>query len=360
MNPSPEILNELKAISPLLAGIEKINVFQVPDGYFNELHLRIADYAILNNTSAVDNINKRSLQQVPTGYFDSLSDSILAKIKVTYPESAEEELRQLSPTLYTLKDKNVFSVPDGYFESFAENVGGRLKLQPANVESAEEELRSLSPILYALKGENVFSVPDDYFASFAGDVVGRLKLQPASVESAEEELRSLSPILYALKGENVFSVPDGYFESFAGNVAEKLKPQPARIITMKKRNSWWKYAAAAIVTGAVVISSLQIFNSSPGNNSGKSVAAGSGLSADVKASFQYKTEDDLNAGIAKLSDDDIIKYLEKNGNVMDEESLTNNTDVSEMPSQADYLNDENTLNTYLDKIDAVTTDKSNP
>ena len=88
MNPAPEILNELKAISPLLASLEKINVFKVPEGYFNELHLRIADYARLNHTSAVDNINKRNLQQVPPGYFDTLSDAILAKVKTTYPESA--------------------------------------------------------------------------------------------------------------------------------------------------------------------------------------------------------------------------------------------------------------------------------
>jgi hypothetical protein len=306
MNPSPEILNELKAISSLLAGLEKINVFQVPEGYFNELHLRIADYAILNNTSPVDNINKRNLQQVPPGYFDTLSDSILAKVKATYPESAEEELRRLSPMLCALKGYNVFSVPDGYFESFTPGIVERLKPQPANPESAEEELCRLSPMLSGLKG-------------------------------------------------NVFSVPDGYFESFAGDVVERLKPQPAKIITMKKGNSWWKYAAAAVVAGAIAVSSLQIFNGSPDMNTGKS-----GLPDYVQASFQYKTEDDLNAGIAKLSDDDIIKYLEKNGNIMDNELLTNNTDVSEMPSETDYLTDENTLNTYLDKINAETTDKSKP
>src|SRR3978361_1869001 len=102
MNLSPEIFEELKAISPLLAGLERINVFQVPEGYFNGLNLRIADYAILNNTSAVDNINKRTLQQVPAGYFDTLSDSILAKVRAAYPESAEDELRKLSPVLYNL------------------------------------------------------------------------------------------------------------------------------------------------------------------------------------------------------------------------------------------------------------------
>jgi hypothetical protein len=358
MNLSTEILNELKAISPLLADLEKINVFQVPEGYFNELHLRIADYAILNDTSAVDNTNKRNLQQVPMGYFDTLSDSILAKVKAAYPESAEEELRRLSPLLYALKGENVFSVPDGYFEFFAENVVERLMPQAAHPESAEEELRGLSPLLYALKGENVFSVPDGYFEFFAENVMERLKPQAANPETAEVELRRFFPMLYPLKG-NLFSVPEGYFESFAEDVVERLKPQPAKIITMKRRNSWWKYAAAAVVTGAIAVSSLLIFNA-PGMNIEKSVAIESKLSPDVKASFQYKTEDDLNAGIAKLSDDDIVKYLEKNGDIMDNELLTNNTDVSEMPSQSDYLTDENTLNTYLDKIDAETGDKLNP
>jgi len=151
-----------------------------------------------------------------------------------------------------------------------------------------------------------------------------------------------------------FSVPDGYFEAFAGDVARKLKPEPARVITMKKRASWWKYAAAAVISGTIAITSLQIFNGSA------KMGGKSRLPGYVEASFQYKTEADLNAGIAKLADDDIIKYLEKNGNIMDNELLINDADVSGMPSEKDYLTDENTLNTYLNKIDAESTDKSKP
>ncbi len=254
---SPEILNELKGISPLLANMEKINVFHVPEGYFDDLHFRIANYAMLNDTGETE-VDETSLPQVPAGYFDTLSDQILSKIKTIY------------------------------------------------------------------------------------------------FESAEEELRKLSSMLYALQGENVFKVPRGYFESFADDVMEKIKPQPAKIVTMKSRKSWLKYAAAAVVTGAITITSLQIFNSSPGN---KFIAS---VSPDINASFQYKTEAQVDAGIAKLSDDEIIKYLENNGNVMDNELLTNNTDVSEMPSQSDYLTDENTLNAYLDKIDAGAANKSTP
>ncbi len=263
MNHSLEILNELKGISPLLAGMEKTNVFHVPEKYFDELHLRIANYVMLNNTTGSE-IKKENIQQVPIGYFDSLSDQILSKVKSIY------------------------------------------------------------------------------------------------FESAEEELRNLSPMLYALKGENVFIVPKNYFDSLAEEVVEKVKPQPAKIVSMKSGNRWWKYAAAAIVTGAIVITSLQIFNVSPGGKNSSANTQYASLPDYVQASFEYKTEEQLDAGIAKLSDDEIIKYLEKNGNVMDNELLTNNTDVSEMPSQSDYLTDENTLNKYLDQIDAKAAVKLNP
>jgi hypothetical protein len=301
MQNSPEILNELMAVSPLIAGLDKVNVFKVPEGYFNELHLRITDFTIINNTSSPDNTNATNLQQVPEGYFDSLSDSILAKVKIAYSENTEIE-----------RD---------------------------------------SALLQSLKGINVFTIPNGYFDALTDSVLSKTKTSHA--EKAEEELRDISPMLYSIKGENVFTVPNGYFESFADEIIEKIKPQPAKVITMKKRTSWFKYAAAAVVAGIISVTSLQIFNNSHNSDV-------SSLPADVQISFKYKTQDDINNGIAKLSDDDIAKYLEKNGNALDNELLTNNADVSEMPGTTDYLNDANTLNNYLDKIDAENVGKLTP
>lgn len=303
MKNSPEILNELMTISPLLAGIDKVNVLQVPEGYFNELHLRITDFAILNNTSPGENVIKRNIRDVPEGYFETLSDSILAKIKTTYPESAEEELNRIAPNLKNL-NKNIFTVPQGYFETLSDLV------------------------LTNAKGLNY--------------------------KTAEEELRSLSTTLYALKHKNVFTVPEGYFEALAGNVSKKLNAAPPKIVPIR-RSTWLQYAAAAVITGIIAIASLQIFNNHHNNNSGMA-----SLPDYVKASLKYKTAEDLNSGIAKLSDADIIKYLEKNGNVTDNELLINNTDMSAMPSATDYLSDENTLNEYLDKINAQNVSKSTP
>jgi hypothetical protein len=95
------------------------------------------------------------------------------------------------------------------------------------------------------------------------------------------------------------------------------------------------------------------------NNSHNKIGVSS-LPADVQVSFKYKTQDDINNGIAKLSDDDIARYLERNGNALDNELLSNNTDVSEMPGTTDYLKDANTLNNYLDKIDAENVGKLTP
>ena len=257
MNKSEEILKELEGISPLLAEMEKVNVFHVPEGYFIDLDVRIAAYAVLNDTSVTHNISKRNLQKVPDGYFDTLSDSILNKIKMAYPESAADELQKLSPTLFSLKDVNVFSVPDGYFESFESEISEKIN-----------------------------------------------------------------------------------------------KKEPAKVVSINKRSSWLKYAAAAVVTGAIAFSSLELFKSTHNEDNGTENPSAVGVTETIKNSFQYKNADEVNAGIAKLSDADIVKYLEKNGNVMDNAVLLNDVDVSEMPDQTDYLQDANALNTYLNKIGA--------
>lgn len=347
MKNSPEILNELLTISPLIAGADKINVFDVPEGYFEGLHFRITDYVILNNTSPAENANRRNFQEVPTGYFESLSDSILAKVKEINSHE-EEVLSAVSPVLNNLKDINVFSVPEGYFNDLSDSIFSKIKI--TSHENALEELRNLSNVLYSLKDINVFKVPTGYFDGLSDSIFNNLK--NANTESFDDELRSLSMTLYDLKDINVYEAPKGYFKSLENNITEKLKPAPARVITMKKRSTWLRYAAAAVIAGIITIGSLEIFH--------KPNTELASLPDYVRASLQYKTTEDLDMGFTKLSDADIIKYLEKNGNVMDNELLTNNANVSEMPDATDYLSDDNTLNNYLDKIDAENVSKSTP
>ncbi len=347
MNNSEEILNELKGISPLLAGLEKINVFQVPDGYFNNLSEHLFDFALLNTKGELD-LNRTNVQQVPDGYFDTLSTNILAKIKTLYSETTNEEPGNLSPMLDSLKDKNVFTIPEGYFGTLSTEIFA--KIEKLNLEKENAEPDNLSEIFYSLRNANVFSVPAGYFDTLSTKISA--KIEDLEFETVSEELQNLSPVLSSLKNENVFTVPEGYFDSFANIVIKKAKPTSAKILTMTPRTTWLRIAAAAVVTGVIAIASLQIFNSSSNDgNSKPPTIASIEIPGYIKESLQFKTEKQLDAGIAKLSDDDIIKYLEKNGNVLDNDVLLKNTDVSELPSQEDYLDNENTLNSYLDKID---------
>lgn len=120
MEKSTEILNELMAISPAVAAIERVNVFTVPEGYFIGLDEKIATTVFLQQDK------KTAFQKVPEGYFDSLSDKILSKIK-TREESPTEEIRSISPALHYLKDENVFDIPEGYFDDLSSRILNKIK-----------------------------------------------------------------------------------------------------------------------------------------------------------------------------------------------------------------------------------------
>ena len=252
MNEKNDISDELREISPVLASIKKINVFTVPENYFDNLAEKITVYSFLNQKKKPE---VQNIQQVPEGYFNTLSDQILSKIKSEEARNASEEFDKLFPVLFSLKDKNVFKVPDGYFDNLSENI-----------------LKKAS--------------------------------QPA-----------------------------------------------AKVVSISNAKSWWRYAAAAVVTAAIAITSLQIFNSQ-GIEKNSATLASNQLPDYIKTSFQYKTPQQLDEGIASLSADEIANYLEKTGSIMDNELLIKDVNETQLPAETDYLSDENTLNNYLNSLGA--------
>lgn len=127
MDKSTEILNELKDISPSLAEMERVNVFQVPDDYFTELDKRIFTTIFLHQ----DEKNKD--REAPEGYFEGLSGKILARIKNAEIESVEEEIKSISPVLLSLKNINVFQAPLDYFENLDDDIKSKLENNKAKV-----------------------------------------------------------------------------------------------------------------------------------------------------------------------------------------------------------------------------------
>ncbi|HMG81760.1 MAG TPA: hypothetical protein VK559_01875 [Ferruginibacter sp.] len=127
---SNDILKELQELSPLLAGMEKVNVFTVPDGYFNDIPAAVL--FALGKENNLPAFSGQSTFNVPAGYFESLAGNILAKIKEGELTVADE-LRELSAMLYSIQNENVYKVPNGYFDDLAESILKQVQPQQAKV-----------------------------------------------------------------------------------------------------------------------------------------------------------------------------------------------------------------------------------
>lgn len=282
-----DILNELKALSPTIAAIEKVNVFTVPEGYFDFLSVDIlmgieTEQGLGSNASPVV-----SSTEMPTGYFDTLADSILAKIKAQDAADATTEINALSPVLYSFKKETTFEVPQGYFDSLADTVLQKIKAQDA--------------------------------------------------EDAATEIRALSPMLYSIQNENVFEVPQGYFEGLSETVLSTVSPQ-TKVVSMKRRTTtFFKYAVAAAFTGVMA---LGVFKFTSINDKVE-------LPDYVTAGLQVQ---DVDQELANISDAEIVKFLEASGTDVKAAMVASSIDKNELPSQEDYLLDDQALDKYLNSI----------
>lgn len=178
-----------------------------------------------------------------------------------------QELNNLESSLSRLSRENIYSVPKGYFDSF------------------EARVRSLI-WLSTLPSDSPYAVPTGYFNALADQVMQRIRNHP-DYQSSKEELASISPLLNSLDKRPVYSVPEGYFENFnagTGGVQGRSK-----IISLGHRK-WFRYAAAAIVTGVVAVGALMIYN---GTNSKRSDSAGNAPLA--KFEKEVKKIDDVKS-----------------------------------------------------------------
>src|SRR5688572_4837382 len=288
METNSEILNELNALSPTLAGMRNVNVFSVPTGYFDSISDTVI--ACLNVGEPAQNQDERD---VPAGYFDNLAGSVLNRIRAA--EGSLEDNEKVSPVLASLRDRNVFEVPNGYFENNVTNL-----------------------------------------------------LSIVTTEDASDELRSISPLLYSIQNEQVFTVPAWYFESVTMDILDKVKPAAAKTVQMPRRKLVARYAIAAMMVGLAAFGVIKFAgtNRNPGNSPQVAV-----MDASIEKGRKMNDQQ-FNEALKNLSTADIASYLEQNGDITDITALGNNVDESTLPNLEDYLLDEKTLDNYLQQIES--------
>lgn len=203
------ILNELREISPVVAAIAPLNVFSVPEGYFETLPEIISGRLEMPEGSALlERIGQQMPQYVPAGYFDTLADTILAQV---HEQDMNAEAQRSMPQ----------DVPAGYFDNLASGILSRIK-----------------------SGE----------------------------QSARDEISQLSPLLAAASRQMPNDVPVGYFEFFADSVNHQRSKKETKVVSIFQRKAWVRYAAAAVVTGVIAIGALMMNRNSHGDTESLSAA----------------------------------------------------------------------------------------
>jgi hypothetical protein len=108
------ILNELNAISTLVASVPRVNVYRVDENYFDGIRAELQARIIASNF-----VTPQQNLDVPAGYFENLPTNILAKIKEQESNPVFIEMEGLSSTIASIGNNNVYTVPQGYFEQLA-------------------------------------------------------------------------------------------------------------------------------------------------------------------------------------------------------------------------------------------------
>lgn len=231
------------------------------------------------------------------------------------------ELRELSPVIAAIERRNVFTVPEGYFENLGADIIAGIESEKGIRFNTVSELQAAD-------------LPDGYFENLADSVLTKIK-----GENAADELRALSPVLYSIQNENVFEVPDGYFERLSQEIQNKVQTQKQKVIVMRKHTtSFFKYAVAAVFIGVMALGVFKFTeNKQPDVE----------LPGYVKAGMQIK---DVDNELSKITDEEIVKYLEAGGNDVKAAIVANSVDENELPSQEEYLMDEKALDKYLNSI----------
>lgn len=266
MHKNQEIYKELLELHSSLASFQKINVFTVPEGYFEVLPT-----SILHAVSAVSD--------VPQGYFESLADSILLKIR-------------------------------------AENTG----------RTEEPDLSFLA----AVKNKNVFQVPEGYFASVTDAVYDR-------IDADRNEF------IQSLPKNNVFTVPEQYFENLETDITNRLQ-SGAKVVSMNSRSFFLKYAVAACVTAII---GLSIFTALDKNTRVNLTPTDKIEFAEAGTILQNNSFD---KAIETVGDDEILKYLEKNGDDIDAAMVASLTEDKTPPAVDEYIFNDKALDAYIDEL----------
>jgi len=238
------------------------------------------------------------------------------------------ELNNIGPALVPLQKLNVYTVPENYFENFSDSI--------------LLEINNKGFTVLPVEAIHTMDVPAGYFDNLAENILAKIKtLQPPTFA---QELKELSPALYATGNDNVFKVPGNYFKDLPEIILSQVK-RPARVVVMKQRTTFARYAAAAAISGIMGLSLFSVLNNN--NNTVKKEPYIASVIVEAKNIIQTNSFDKV---LETVTEDEIVGYLQNNGEDVKTALVAASIETKELPSEDDYITNENTLNNFLEEL----------
>ena len=223
-------------------------------------------------------------------------------------QEIENELREISPALVDLQQKNTFVVPAFYFENLANIIIEKIN----NGQEAKYYFTSKMP----------YSVSTNYFETLADNLLVKIHLQQN--ESVEDELQTIAPVLNTISKTPVYKVPTEYFETLT-ITSNKVK--------VVKMSVWKKYLTYAVAASVMAVVGIGLFYFTGSNQKTTDTIAVSKqvknlsedeilqyISADIPSdninstSFDKNSmENDLSKSVKQMTDKEINQYLDELG-----------------------------------------------
>jgi hypothetical protein len=120
VKPSNNILSELQEVAPALAKLDKVNLYEVQEGYFGQSQTNILASIDAPEVSVLSSIPHRELYPAPAAsYFSSFSGDLMQRL---HAEEVGEELSYALPILQQVEKKQSYALPAAYFSSFPARV----------------------------------------------------------------------------------------------------------------------------------------------------------------------------------------------------------------------------------------------
>ena len=241
-----------------------------------------------------------------------------------------QELNEIGSTLANASPQNVYLAPVGYFDGFADQMLNYVR----SIESNDE---SSSVILNTISKDDLYSIPAGYFDGLEERLMQSVR-ESADYQTSAEELESISPLLSRLKKENLYNVPQGYFEDFNPKENIGLK---TKVVSITHRR-WFRYAAAAVLAGAILTTSLLLTNK-------KSVDPNKNPDEWVAKNIKKVNTDQLDE-FMKLAEEDettkgaVVNKTEKADEIKDLMKDVSDKEIQDFLKETSALGDNGLLN----------------